>query len=495
MAGATHIERELKLIMDVAATLPDLDGLGGLAVSPAEAFDARSVYWDTPSDRLASWGATLRFRGGWWTAKLAGAARDGALARREVAIQGRPGTVPAELRGLLTPLIRNEPLQARLTLEAHRDAFDIATPDGVRLAVLTDDRVSASGERVVAPRFREIEIELAGSATPAQVAPILAALRAGGADDGDPRPKRLRVLGPDGARPELSPPDISATSSAHEVIRGALSTAALELGRWLPVAWIGDPEGVHRARVAMRRLRSDLSTWAPLLDRARTDALSTELSWLGGRLGPVRDLDVLIAEVATLDDRPELGRDSVDGLRAALEMHRDAARASMRRAIRSARTRDLLDDLVRESHNPSTVRAAADRADARLVGAVRARWKKTRRAARRASARPSDAALHRLRLRVKRLRYAAEAAAPLHGAPARKTARAAARLQDALGDLNDAAVASRVLADLARERGDLAFAAGQVSGLMIARAAGGRGAWRPAWKRLRRRAESGWLER
>ena len=54
-----------------------------------------------------------------------------------------------------------------------------------------------------------------------------------------------------------------------------------------------DIEDVHQARVATRRLRSDLRTFQPLLDEAWADALRDELRWLGAELGRVRDAEVL----------------------------------------------------------------------------------------------------------------------------------------------------------------------------------------------------------
>ena len=60
-----------------------------------------------------------------------------------------------------------------------------------------------------------------------------------------------------------------------------------------------DPEELHKMRVATRRLRAFLRTGRPLLDADWAEALRLELRWLGGVLGPVRDLDVLIGHLRT----------------------------------------------------------------------------------------------------------------------------------------------------------------------------------------------------
>ena len=55
---------------------------------------------------------------------------------------------------------------------------------------------------------------------------------------------------------------------------------------------------MHDMRVAVRRLRSLLRTAEPMLDRGWVEALRAELDWLAGRLGDVRDLDVMIEHLA-----------------------------------------------------------------------------------------------------------------------------------------------------------------------------------------------------
>jgi CHAD domain-containing protein len=55
-----------------------------------------------------------------------------------------------------------------------------------------------------------------------------------------------------------------------------------------------DPEDVHQARVATRRLRSDLRTFHSLLDEEWTQSLRRDLKSIGGDLGGVRDTEVLL---------------------------------------------------------------------------------------------------------------------------------------------------------------------------------------------------------
>jgi CHAD domain-containing protein len=99
---------------------------------------------------------------------------------------------------------------------------------------------------------------------------------------------------------------------------------------------------------------------------------------------------------------------------------------------------------------------------------------------------PTDAALHDIRVRTKRVRYAAEAVAPIVGKRARMFAAAAADLQEILGDFNDAIVAETWLRDWARSNRSPsgAFAAGELAALEHSEAQRSRARWRKAWTKL-----------
>ncbi|HEX2346133.1 MAG TPA: CHAD domain-containing protein, partial [Gaiellaceae bacterium] len=100
--------------------------------------------------------------------------------------------------------------------------------------------------------------------------------------------------------------------------------------------------------------------------------------------------------------------------------------------------------------------------------------------------RPTEEELHDIRIRTKRVRYAAEAVAPLVGRQARAFAAEAARLQEVLGDLNDAVVAERWLREWAHGSRSMqgVFTAGELAGLERAAAERSRSRWRKAWKEL-----------
>jgi CHAD domain-containing protein len=96
---------------------------------------------------------------------------------------------------------------------------------------------------------------------------------------------------------------------------------------------------------------------------------------------------------------------------------------------------------------------------------------------------PEDAELHRVRILVKRLRYATDVAVPLAGKPARQAVRALRDLQDVLGDHNDACVAVVRLRELSDGAAPArVWPAGLLGGLQLARAADCRARFAAAYK-------------
>jgi CHAD domain-containing protein len=176
------------------------------------------------------------------------------------------------------------------------------------------------------------------------------------------------------------------------------------------------------------------------------------LRWLGAELGSVRDVEVLHARLtlhaALLPDS------DAEAARAAMgRLDRDAAsaRADLLVALRTPRYAQLHRALHEAVINPRITPSARVRAADALPDAVRPTWKRLRKAVRNLGAVPSDAALHEVRIRAKRCRYAAELAEPVIGKPAREFAAAVTRVQDVLGEHQDAVIADAWLTKTAPE--------------------------------------------
>jgi CHAD domain-containing protein len=271
------------------------------------------------------------------------------------------------------------------------------------------------------------------------------------------------------------------TSEREDRLQRAIHDLRTELVAREPGVRLGaDPEEVHKQRVATRRLRSLLRSARPLVeDPDRAERLRQELRWLAGALGEVRDRDVLIAylveELATLEEAAAFG-----AILELLDVEREQARSELLTVLGSPRYRTLLAELER----PPRLR------DDEELGTAAARdYRRLRKAARALGDEPSDGELHRVRIRVKRARYAAEVVGE-----DRFVGRAKA-LQDVLGGHQDAVVAEkRIRALLAQVRGTgrTALAAGRLIERQGRRRAGARSAWPKAWKRLERAGDRVW---
>ena len=112
-------------------------------------------------------------------------------------------------------------------------------------------------------------------------------------------------------------------------------------------------------------------------------------------------------------------------------------------------------------------------------------WRDLRKTVRRAQRRPSDRHLHKVRIRAKQVRYAAELLAPVIGKQAVSTAKAAKHLQTLLGHHQDAVQAQQWLRRQAEAGpGMVGFAAGQLAAGQRHRALATRAAWASCWHRL-----------
>lgn len=483
-------ERELKLTVATTFAMPGLEGLAeGVAPVPWEAEDVWTVYFDTDDLRLARWGASLRHRlGQGWTVKLPPELEGDVLVRPEIPFAGGGKRPPAAAADLVRAFTRGRELVPRAQLRTTRRRTELRDGEGRLVADVFEDDVAVQDGRQVTVAFREIEVEV-GEATPAgMLDEVLSRLSAAGASTADPTPKYIRALGPLGHAPEVEVPELGENATAGDVVRRAVASSVSRLILHDPVVRIDtDPEGVHQARVATRRLRSDLRTFRTLVHPGAAAELRQELRWLAGLLGLVRDGDVLLERMRRrVAELPaEHARGGAEVL-ATLERDRDVAHVTLLTALRDRRYVALLDHLVAEANVPSLLPEAGSPAADVVPALVRAPWQALERAARRLGRKPGNLELHDLRVRTKRVRYAADAAAPVVGEDAAALSKAAADLQSVLGDLNDAVVARRWLRDWAEgDRTEEAVkAARELSLLERTAAQRERGRWEKRWQRL-----------
>jgi len=313
-AASTFREVELKLHAATAdlARVAMLPGLLAIADGPAVTQRLRTAYFDTPDLKLAANGVALRVRqeGDRFlqTLKTVNSASPGdsaAVAVRrewEWIVAGEAVDI-----GVLT-----DPSVAGLVPAAALDGLDclfitdfrrttlLLRPDpltAVELAV-DDGGVYAGGNSLP---ISEVELELkAGKvASLFDLALMLQSaipMRIGTESKAEAGLRMVtgKAPGPVDAEPlGLSPLTTVAEAYRHilrQALRQFLANESCALAG-------GDGEGLHRIRVALRRLRTAHRLFAPLIAAPDADRLVEESRGLAKRLGPARGWDVLMSGV------------------------------------------------------------------------------------------------------------------------------------------------------------------------------------------------------
>jgi CHAD domain-containing protein len=490
---------DLRLEAPAHFEAPELTGIEeGLTTTEPVEDRITSTYWDTDDLRLARWGTSLRHRSGeGWTVKLAPAPEPGGGVREEQVFPGGPARPAEAALDLLRAYVRLAELRPMATMRTRRRAISLVDATGAPQVDVVDDEVSVLDGRRIALRFREVDVEVRSSTANGLVDNVVGRLKDAGAAPVDPVAKHVRAMGPRSqAPPEVQPAAVHADSSAGTVLQAATAAAVARLLRSDPLVRLGGgSESVHQARVATRRLRSDLNTFKPLLDAEWADSLRDELEWLAELLGNLRDADILAERLAPRIR--EITRAGGNGKRLSRQLtaRRRGARAQLLSAIRGERYVALLDRLVAAAQSPQLQPAAQQPAVETLPALVKRPWSKLKGAVQKLDRAPTDEQLHAVRIAAKRARYAAEAAAPVFGKPATRYADAVAELQQTLGDYNDSVVTTNWLRDAVTEmEPSTAFIAGALSEKEQGSARRSKAAWPGAWKKLSRKKMHRWME-
>ncbi len=476
MTAASEVELKLEVSSEAAYALEAAELLG---TAPSTVLQ-RAIYFDTPDHSLAEAGFSLRIRrnSDQWvqTVKADGAASAGVFVRpeweRDLEDDAPVLDDTTPILGLLGAQVAE--LAPLFTVENERRIWNT---EGVELA-LDRGRVLA-GDRTT--EFCEAELELTDgeptilfalarrvdAVAPAHLGVLSKAERG------------YRLLGPAPGAAKAVPvrltADMTAALAFQEIARACLRHFRLNV----PLVFDRqDPGALHQARVALRRLRSALAIYKPMLGEGRAEHLKVELRWLAAELGKGRDLDVLIerAESGPIHDR--------------LAPARAEAYAAAIAALKSGRARGLMLDLAEwivvgdwlETPDSREIRAEPAREfAAKTLDRFRRKVKKGGRDLEDLD----DEARHEVRKAAKKLRYAAEFFTTLYDRkPERRRHKrfvsALESLQDQLGALNDLATAPAVLVGLgladepdavalvgADRKTDMLEAAGEAQGTLV----------------------------
>ncbi|CAM5514823.1 CYTH and CHAD domain-containing protein [Streptomyces coeruleorubidus] len=446
--------------------LPDLTGVAGVAaVLDKGVAHLDATYYDTADERLAASSVTLRRRTGGsdagWHLKfpVAPGVRDEIQAPLS-------DTLPGDLAGLVRSRVRHRELLPVVRLRSDRDVRHLVDADGRLLAEVSVDAVRA--DRLTAgggeAQWTEIEVELADGGDPAFLDKVEKRLRKAGIRPSASASKLARALA------ETAPHQRRASAPAGEPVTAsdhvlayvrAQRDAIVELD---PAVRRDAEDSVHSMRVATRRLRSTFKSYGEILDRTVTDPVGDELKWLAGELGLDRDREVLTERLtAALDEVPTtLVRGPVaQRLHTWARTEHGGARGRLIGVLDSRRYLALLDTLDALIAGPPLGKAAGKKPRKPIAKAVKKDVRKVaglvERAVELEPGTDRDVAIHEARKKTKRARYAAEAARPALGKPAKDLVKSMKALQTLLGEHQDSVMARQAL----RELSAVAHAAGE----------------------------------
>ena len=499
-AAQPGIEVELKLLVDPdrLADFNDAPIIAANARSKGTRKHLKDVYYDTPERTLWRNGLSLRvrqsgarfvqtvkangddpLRRGEWEASVPSIAPDIVLATP---------FVPARLRSDL----QRQPLEAVFSTDIRRHQRIINLPSGT-VEVAFDHGVLKSDDQSVP--VSEIELELKGGST---IAIYDLALRL--AEHGPLRPsirsksERGFDLAAD-TPPAVSKPQklrLDPSIKLDDAFSAILRSCLYHLLQSLPVAEDGrDPEGIHQLRVALRRLRSALDLMRLAGTLTKLETLRSEARWLAQNLSAARDWDIFQGKTLPIIAKGCPTIPGFDVLDEVAEKRRSAAYQKVRFVLADRRCASFVIALGgwieargwRGDVAPEDLGRLAEPAINFARSILSGQYAKVLKRGRRFKLLAAEER-HRLRLSVKRLRYAADFLLPLCGQ--RKSARRfydrLADLQEELGSYNDMATTASLLNGLSAESPDSGPAAAAVAGWQ-AHASGGVEARLPnAWR-------------
>lgn len=437
-----------------------------------------STYYDTPAKDLRERTLALSVRReGGRLLEILEAVPPTAAPRGECARWQTPLTRPVPD---LKPLAKvdgvdgldGEPLRPVFTCRLRRSRA-VLEPDGAAVAVSFDEgEICARGGRKLP--ISEIELELQ-QGTPRAVFELANALVEEAPVHVELRSKAMRgyALAEREATREASGTSKFGRVDLHRGMN-AEDALAIILGRCLAhmlanerAALAGTEEGVHQMRVALRRLRVALALFKPMLPDTERQWILGEVKWMNGALGRARNWDIVAGLIGRVRDSLSDDRD-LAALAHAVGRERRGAYDALRTLLGARRYAQFALGLLGMIETRAWRRPGALQTSILQVSVVgkladevlERRYRKARNRVRNFD-RLGATGRHRLRIALKKMRYAAEAFASIYPAKAvRRYAKRLETLQDGLGLLNDIASTDRLLRTLIQRRPSQALSRG-----------------------------------
>ena len=491
-------EIELKLLTDraEAAALRRTSRLKQLTTGPAKSAQLLTVYYDTAKRSLAESGLALRLRrkGRSWTQTVKADRRLQAGFSEAVELNTpAPGgrlnieAIPDEtLRTRIEEAVGSQTLSPVFATDIGRTTWQLEAHDGSVEFALDVGEIRA-GEK--SAELCEFEFELTRGHPRALFEVARRLFPSGGLIFSDRnKAKRGQLLVDEGVVVVPVKPrnavdvalraEMTTEEAARDVMAECLEQIAANM---TAVRLIEDPESAHQLRVGLRRLRSAFSVFKPILEGPHLEPLIDDARWLGQEVGRLRDLEVADVDILAPEREKyptEAGfAELLDAVHAATETERnqlrqtvigERAQAFLLNLAEFVMTRGWLDP-TDMSQTARLARPVADHAVQSLNKVYRQSQKK---------AKGIDTLTiderHELRKQLKKLRYAAEFFSPFfEAAKTQSFIKTMKKLQNILGELNDAAMTEELFGGdsaLVGSSAASARAAGRLIGARLERA-------------------------
>lgn len=459
----SNLEIECKFTLageTIAKALMGLTELAGFSLGPSRAENATDVYFDTGDRRLYAAGWSFRWRSAEGAVRATlksldfgeGVGRTRRECEEEIASGiDAPNLPPGLLSGKLDELSGGKKLRPLVSVEQRRCIRPLAQ-GSLHFADFYVDEVRTEALE----SWWEAEVECVAEGQESLLGPICAALLGMEGVSAERRSKFERALaaadaagqeetaGKSGGPGPGDPLEAYAAWALRETLKALLDQLSHALTE-------NNPDAVHDARIAARRLRVYMDIFHDELEPSMSKRTDRRLRRLCQALGEVRDIDVILADARAHHLRLKGSKaEAFAVFLRDLECRRDRAMLSLAERAGPRKIENLRKDIrlmartASRDNDRHTRRPAGLDAGALLVPAFADLMEFTPLML---AGRAGDPVCHDARRKAKRLRYALEAFEPLYGEALGFFIGQLKDLQDRLGGLTDVVAASRAAAD------------------------------------------------